>query len=74
MVRYIQMQNLPSRVAKYHAHVQQTKRRGDHHKHVYGGDAIQLIAQEGPPGWRGRTIPSDHMSPDGRLADLEAQF
>jgi hypothetical protein len=40
MLRYIQMQNLPSRVAKDHAHVQETKRSGDDHKHIDGSDAI----------------------------------
>ncbi len=51
MLGYIQMQNLASSVAKDHAYVQQTKRRGDDHKHIDGGDAVDLIAQEGPPGW-----------------------
>ena len=51
MLGDIQMQNLPSSVAEDHAHVQQTKRSGDDHKHIDGGDAVDLIAQEGPPGW-----------------------
>ncbi len=51
MPRYIQMQNLPSSVAKDHAHVQQTKRSGDDHKHIDCDDAVDLIAQEGLPGW-----------------------
>src|SRR5208337_1806543 len=74
MLRDIQMQNLPSRVAKDDAHVQQTKRSGDDHKCVDGGDALDMIAQEGPPSWRGRTMPPDHMSGDGCLADFDAQF
>jgi hypothetical protein len=68
------MQDLPSSMAEDHAHVEQTKRSGDDHKHVDGGDAVDLIAQEGQPGWRGRTMPPDHMSPDGCLADLDTQF
>jgi hypothetical protein len=51
MLRDIQMQNLPSSVAENDAHVQQTKRSGDNYKHVDGGDAVHLIAQEGPPSW-----------------------
>jgi hypothetical protein len=70
----IQMQNLPSRVAKDDAHVQQTKRSRDEHKHIDGGDAVDLIAQEAPPGWRRRTMPPDHMPPDGCLADFDSQF
>jgi hypothetical protein len=50
MLGDIQMQNLPSRVAEDNAHVQQAKRGGDDHKHIDGGDAVHLIAQEGPPG------------------------
>jgi hypothetical protein len=38
-------------MAEDHAHVQQTKRSCDDHKHIDGGDAVDLIAQEGPPGW-----------------------
>ena len=48
--RDIQMENLPSSVAEDHAHVEQTKRGGDDHKHIDGGDAVDTIAQEGPPG------------------------
>jgi hypothetical protein len=52
MLRDIKMQNLASSVAEDDddAHVQQTKRGGDDHKHVDGGDAVHLIAQEGPRG------------------------
>ncbi len=52
MLGYIQMQDLPSRVAEDHADVERTKRRGDDHKHVDRGDAVHLIAQKGQPGWR----------------------
>jgi hypothetical protein len=51
VLRDVQMQNLAPRVAEDHAHVQQTKRSGEDHKHIDGGNAVDLIAQEGPPGW-----------------------
>ena len=40
MLRDVQMQNLPSSVAEDDAHVEQTKRGGDDHKRVDGGDAV----------------------------------
>ena len=51
MLGDVQMKNLPSRVAEDHADVEQTKGDGDNYKHVDGGYAVDLIAQEGPPGW-----------------------
>jgi len=42
------MQDLPLSVAKDHTDVEQTKRRCDDHKHIDGGDAVDLIAQKGP--------------------------
>ena len=74
MLPDIQMQNLPSRVAEDHAHLQQTKRSRDDHKYIDRGDAVDLIAQEAPPGRRRLTMAPDHMSPDGCLADSDAQL
>ena len=49
VLRDVQMQNLPPRVAEDHAYVQQTKGGGNHHEHIDRGDALDLIAQKGPP-------------------------
>src|SRR5208282_6588477 len=70
----IQMQNLPPSVAEDDAHVQQPKRGGGDHKHIDSSDAVDLIAQEGPPGWRGGTMALDHMSADGCSADIDSQL
>lgn len=48
VLRNIQMQDLP-RVTEDHASVQQARGGGNHHEHVDGDDALDLIAQENPP-------------------------
>src|SRR5208337_3265968 len=42
MLGDVQMEDFPSSVAEDDAHVEQTKRSGDDHKHVDGGDTVDL--------------------------------
>jgi hypothetical protein len=66
--------DLPAIVGQNDHHVEQPKRCGRHNKHVDGGDAFGVIAQEAAPGRGRRTSSSHHVLRDDRLADLDAEL
>jgi hypothetical protein len=53
---------------------QQPECRRRHDEHVERGDAVSVIAQEAPPGWRRRAKPSRHVLAGGRLTDLDTEL
>jgi hypothetical protein len=70
----IEADNLAAVVGQDEHHEQEPECCGRHDKHVDGGDADRLVAQEATPSRRRRVLPAQHILRDGGLTDLDTKL
>jgi len=74
MRRYTQVQNPAPVVCQHQEHVQNLKPDGRHGEEVHRDQALEMVAEKGPPSLRWRLPTVDHVLAHTGLADVDAEL
>ena len=74
MLGDVEVNDLPTGMAENDHDVEKPERAGDHDEHIQGGDAVDMVPQEGPPSRGGALGSPDHVLGDRGLADADPKL